>query len=76
MINITTNLKKPMEAMGWYTMRANTDATIQTTHVLFILLCSFMIRAPCKKLLCVKSSQPCRLLNSLKNTMITNTNQN
>ena len=66
MINITTNLKEAVEAMRWYTMRANANATIQTTYVLFILLRSFMIGAPCKELLRVKSFQPCRLSSSLK----------
>lgn len=54
-----------MEAVGRQTVGANTQATIQTTYILLILFCTFMIRTPHKELLGVKSFQPCRLSNPL-----------
>lgn len=66
MVYITTNLKKPVDAMGRQTMRANTRATIQAANVLLILFGSLMVGATHKELLRIEGFQPCRLLNSLK----------
>lgn len=51
--------------MGWQTMGAYTDATIQATDILFILFSGFMIGATGKELLSIEGFQPRRLLNSL-----------
>lgn len=76
MIYITTNLKKPMEAMRWQTMGANTCTTIQAENIFLVLLCCFMIGAPNKEFLRVESFQPCRLLNSLyKHHIVTKTHK-
>jgi hypothetical protein len=52
-IHITANLKESMESMRGYTVRAETGATIKTTHVPLVLLRRLMVWTSHEELLCV-----------------------